>query len=86
MGNKGQKRRRRVIRLVVIPKPDPTKRSILHYEGEGSVAMRAPDGPSITMVCGQCGVPLLEGVSVDQVENLVFRCNGCGAYNETLIS
>jgi hypothetical protein len=28
--------------------------------------------------------PLIDGVSVSQDQNVVFRCNQCGFFNETL--
>lgn len=35
-------------------------------------------------LCGGCREPILKGMEPGQVENLVFLCNGCGTYNETL--
>lgn len=69
-------------RLNVIKKPAEGSRSVMVYEGEGTVAMRGVG--SVTYACGGCRAPILEGLDPGQVQNLVFRCNGCGAYNETL--
>jgi hypothetical protein len=87
-GAKKRARKRRTIRLVVIPEPEKGTRSVLIFNGEGTLAMRlaGTSGPPVTMVCGNCSAPLTEGITVDQVQNLVFRCNRCGAFNETLIS
>ena len=77
-----KKPKRRTIRMAVIPEPAPNTRSVLMYVGPGTVAMRGQD--NVTMVCGNCGSPILEGMKTIQVRNLVFRCNKCGAFNETL--
>ena len=77
-----KKQRRRTVRMIVIPEPEPNTRSVLLYTGPGTVVMRGPG--NVTMVCGQCNSPLLEGMKVTQVQNLVFRCKNCGAFNETL--
>jgi uncharacterized Zn finger protein len=76
------KKRKRRIRTRVIPEPEANTRSVLIYEGEGTVVMKGPG--NVIMECGNCGVPLVEGVAVNQLQNLVFRCPNCGEYNETL--
>ena len=77
-----KKRARRHIKLMVVPEPEPNTRSVLLYTGEGTVAMRGPG--NVVMECGNCGVPLIEGVPVGSLQNLVFHCQSCGAFNETL--
>jgi uncharacterized Zn finger protein len=79
---KGATPKKRRIRLMVIPEPEQGTRSVLVYTGEGTVVMRGPG--NVVMECGNCGVPLLEGVKVAQIQNLVFRCPSCGSFNETL--
>jgi len=80
----GKKRQaRRTVRMVVIPQPAPNTRSVLLYTGPGTVAMRGQG--NVTMICGNCGKPLLENIKTSQVRNLVFRCNNCGMFNETPI-
>jgi len=54
----------------------------MEYSGEGTVAMRG--SANLVFVCGGCRAPIIDGVLTNQLHNLVFRCNGCGTYNETL--
>jgi hypothetical protein len=84
MGKKAKARRMRTIRLVVIPEPKPGTRSVLNYTGKGTLVMRGDTSPGTTMVCGKCEAPLIEGVGMDQIVDIVFHCNRCGAYNQTL--
>jgi predicted RNA-binding Zn-ribbon protein involved in translation (DUF1610 family) len=80
----GKKRQaRRTARMAVIPEPAPNTRSVIIYTGPGTVAMKG--GANVTMVCGNCGSPILEGIKTSQVQSLVFRCNNCQAFNETPI-
>ncbi len=79
---KRAKQAKRHIQLMVIPEPEPNTRSVIVYTGEGTVVMKGP-GNAI-MECGNCGVPLIEGVPVANIRNIVFRCPSCGAFNETL--
>ena len=67
--------------LNVIKKPPPTRGGVVSYTGEGPVMKR--EGP-LTWLCGGCREPILEGMQPGQVRNLVFRCNGCGVYNQTI--
>jgi len=76
-------RRKRHIRLAVIPEPEPNTRTVLLYTGEGTVVIRG-SGP-VTMDCGNCGAVLAQNVEMGQLQNLVLRCKNCGAFNETLI-
>ncbi|MEA2536563.1 MAG: hypothetical protein QOF11_797 [Chloroflexota bacterium] len=78
--------KRRTIRLMVIPEPESGKRSVLELEGEGTLIFNGVDGPPIEMVCGRCGAPLVRGITLEKLHSIVFRCNSCGAFNETLIS
>jgi hypothetical protein len=86
MVTRASKRKKRVLRLVVIPEPAPGTRTVMNRTGEGTVVFAGQGGPPITMVCGNCGAPLIEGMAVKQIQGFVLRCNRCGAYNETLIS
>lgn len=70
------------IRLAVIPEPEEGSRSVLVWKGKGTVAMRGPG--NLTMVCGNCAAPLIVGWKVQQLHNIVFKCAGCAAYNETV--
>lgn len=80
---KAARQPRRQIQLHVIPEPEPNTRSVLLYTGPGTVGVTG-DG-NVTMICGNCGSPLLENVKVAQFQGLVFRCNKCEAFNEVLI-
>lgn len=83
MTKKGPTPKRPRIRLTVIPEEQAVGRSVIAYQGEGTVAMKG-QFTRLIMECGACGAPIVEGVMLEQLENLVFRCNGCGAYNQTL--
>jgi len=82
---KPTQRRRRTIRLTVVPEPKPDTRTVLDYQGEGTVVIRSDDGPPITMVCGKCGAPLVQGVEIATIVSIVFRCNSCGAFNDSIV-
>ena len=73
---------KRLLKLMVIPEPEPNTRSVLVYTGPGTVVMSGEG--NVTMECGNCGAPLIVGVPVGNLQNLVFRCNKCGAFNETM--
>ncbi len=77
-----QMNKTRHVRMAVIPEPAPGTRSVLVYEGPGTVAMRSQG--NVTMECGKCGSPLLVGIKTSHVVELVFKCSKCGAFNETL--
>lgn len=83
---KRAKPQKRSIRLIVIPEPEPGTRSVIEMQGKGTVIMNAGDAPGTTMVCGNCGAPLVKGIRINQLQQIVLRCNGCGSYNETLVS
>jgi hypothetical protein len=72
------------IKLHVIPEPAQGTRSVLLREGEGTVVFRADHAPRVVMDCGACDARLVQGVPVSQIENVVLKCNGCGAFNETV--
>ncbi len=76
------KRKKRQIRMAVIPEPESGTRAVIVYTGEGTVVMRG-DG-NVDLDCGNCGKTIVLGVRVVQIRNLVFKCNACGAFNETL--
>lgn len=77
-----RRRSKRRIQLMVIPEPEPNTRSVFIYTGEGTVVMRGD--ANVVMECGNCGVPLIDGVPVGNLRSIVFRCPNCGAFNETL--
>lgn len=77
-----KKRPTRHIKLMVIPEPDPDTRTIFVYTGEGTVVMRGTG--NVVMECGNCGVPLVDGIPVSQIRSIVFKCPNCGQFNDTL--
>jgi hypothetical protein len=89
MGKKATKRRMRTIRLMVIPEPPPGTRSVFRLapEAPGTLVMNFTGRlktADLEMVCGNCGAPLVRGVNVSQFQSIVFVCNGCGMYNDSL--
>jgi predicted RNA-binding Zn-ribbon protein involved in translation (DUF1610 family) len=75
-------RAKRRLQLMVIPEPEPNTRMVFVFEGEGTVVMSGPG--NVVMECGNCGVPLVDGVAVGNLLSIVFKCPSCGAFNETL--
>jgi hypothetical protein len=73
---------KRQILLQVIPEPDPETRVIFHHDGPNSVALSGTDRSAPDLCCGGCGAPLVTGVTETSVDNVVFRCHACGAFNE----
>ncbi len=71
---------RRLIRMVVVPVSARDTRPVINSTDAGTVVMRGPDKTDHT--CGGCGAVILDGVSPLDVPNVMFRCNGCGGYNE----
>jgi hypothetical protein len=70
------------IRLKVIPEPDPNTRTIFVYDGDGTVVMSG-FASGLSMNCGKCDSPLVRGLNRGQITDVVLRCKGCGAFNET---
>jgi hypothetical protein len=79
-----KKRSKRTIALRVISEPEANTRAVIHHVGPGTVVMRGAGQSTLVMECGNCGVPIIEGVHMNQVRGIVFRCKNCGEYNETL--
>lgn len=79
-----KKRTRRTIALRVIPEPQSDTRTVIHMVGPGTVVLQGKHS-TLVMECGNCGVPLIEGVNMNQVQGIVFHCPSCGEYNETLV-
>jgi|SRR2546427_9313165 SEC-C motif-containing protein len=69
------------IALRIIPEPDPNTRAVLIYGGEGTIAFRGFD-VGLALCCGQCKSHLVVGMEREQIQNIVLKCKGCGAYNE----
>jgi hypothetical protein len=73
----------RVVRLPVIPEPDPNTRSVFEKTTEGSVLFRGHES-DVALGCGTCGAHLAEGMAAGQIRNIVIKCNVCGSFNEVL--
>lgn len=73
------------VALKVIPEPDPNTRSVLGKIGDGTIMMHGQD-TGIALCCGACGEPLIVGLRIGQVQNIVLKCNGCGAHNDTIFA
>lgn len=71
------------VALKVIPEPDPCTRSVFIKTGDGTILFQGHD-TSISLDCGKCGAPLIIGLALEQIVNVVVRCNQCGSFNDTV--
>jgi len=71
-----------LLKLKVIPEPLHNTRAVFIFTGEGSVCFSG-NSSSIAMVCGKCSAHLTEGISPEQINNVVIKCNLCGSFNDT---
>lgn len=69
------------IPLRVIPEPELGTRTVLVSDAPGTVHIKG-QATGHDYVCGACGAVLLEGVERGQVEDIVFQCTTCGAFND----
>lgn len=67
--------------LNVIPEPDPYTREVFLFEGEGTIVFTGYE-VGLAMLCGRCKSQLIVGIPRENIQNIVIRCRGCGAYNE----
>ena len=70
------------IMLNVIPEPDPDTRSVFIREGEGTIVFTGYQ-VGLALLCGRCKSHLIVGIPKENIQNIVIRCNNCGAFNET---
>jgi hypothetical protein len=84
--------------LDVIPEPGQDTRAVLRHQ-PGWLERFLPDvlasrlvpspGPFFTgdgpldLLCGQCGATLASGMEEGRVQDVVFQCPRCGAFNDT---
>ena len=68
--------------LRVIEKPEEGTRTVLLYDGPGTIIIKG-EHPGVSYDCGNCESPLIVDIEPGQVRNLVLRCRACGAYNES---
>jgi len=71
-----------VIPLQVIPEPDPGTRAVFQQIGDDTILFQGTSG-STAYICGRCSEPLVVGVPLEHLVNLVLACSSCGAFNET---
>src|SRR5438105_4080186 len=76
-----KKKPKRHLRLMIISEEEAKKRGIFQFTGEGTTVLFSGSG-NVVMECGNCGVPLLDGVPVGMMLGLVVLCPNCGEYNE----
>lgn len=73
---------KKYIKLQVITEPKPNTRSVIAYEGKGTVAVKAGKG-KYNFTCGSCGAVLIEGATeVKQISDIVIKCNRCQSFND----
>ncbi len=65
------------VKMEIIPEPTPGTASVL--VGSMAPVIRG-EGPA-DYVCGGCRTVLCEAIVPGQVQHLVFKCPGCGAFN-----
>jgi len=70
------------LRLKVIPEPAPGTRAVFEHAGEGTVFF-VGEVVGLSLDCGKCGSPLVQGLNREQVMGIVLHCKSCGAYNNT---
>src|SRR5688572_4883549 len=68
------------VSLQVVPEPDPGSAAVFEHTGEGSILFQGVE-TGVSQDCGSCGAPLIVGLTIDQVQNIVLKCSICGAYN-----
>lgn len=74
------------VRLTVIPEPKEGSRVIIDLADEDAdstifIDPHARNVPS--MLCGDCGAVLVEGIERGTFEGVILQCPHCGAYNDT---
>lgn len=73
-----------LLRLRVIPEPEPNTRSVLRAKMDGPY-FRGQDSALPDLVCGLCSHVLATGIDRLQIIDLVLHCKNCGAFNETAL-
>src|SRR5215213_3821606 len=75
----------RHLSLEVVPAPPPGTASVLEVVGQDAVAVAGTD-TEISYDCGKCSNPLMAGIRIEQVENIIIRCGACGSYNLSVVA
>lgn len=71
------------VKLKVIPQPEHNARSVFIKQGIGTVLIQGYTS-EIALCCGNCEAPIIIGVEPKQIIGVVFKCNSCGAFNDTI--
>lgn len=81
-----RRRKKRVVAMMVISEAEAKDRSVIKFEGEGTVVFQGvgEGPPGVVMTCGSCSSPLVEGMPINRIQDLVLICPKCGAFNESL--
>ena len=70
--------------LSVVPEPKVGTRSVM-TQPRGAEPFPFIIGTGhLDLLCGKCGTVLLKNVVEGQVSNVVFKCGGCGSFNEAV--
>jgi hypothetical protein len=73
-----------IIKLPIIPEPDPSTRTIFIIpEGSSDTLFMRGYSTNLKFLCGNCGAILMEGIEKNQVRNIVLKCNKCKMFNES---
>lgn len=68
--------------LRVIPEPHDSIKTIFAPDGENTVVVYGPD-KNHDYICGRCSAPLIVGMELRQIGDVVVKCAACGAFNES---
>jgi hypothetical protein len=79
---KKEDNQKNIIKLKVIPEPQPYSRSVLIMDGTETLFFKGYTS-NLKFICGNCGAVLMEGIEKNQVKNIVLKCNNCNSFNET---
>jgi len=68
--------------LEVIEEPDPGTRTVFQGHGESSVIFRGTES-AVAYTCGSCDAPLVVGVDITRIQEIVLGCSQCKSFNES---
>lgn len=66
--------------LRVVPEPDPGTASVFRKTDEGTVFFRGME-TGLAQCWGNCGEPLIVGLTAGAIQGLIFQCSNCGSFN-----
>lgn len=73
---------RRVVLLRLVAEPEPGVIPVFKRLSGGNVPLLRGGGEE-TLLCGNCDQELAVSVDRDELPRLIFRCPGCGYFNDT---